>query len=278
MAIGSNSRPRHLPEKNFPAYAYLPGSQPHPIRDPAGHSYLIEPMRVSTDTAVGSDPFLWGLDLFNYGYYWEAHEAWESLWQVAEQGSPSRAFFKALILLSAAGVKIREGKTAAALRHSRRAAMLFRLLNGSPEAIVEEALGLRQQFSPTMPRQQQRPGLRCRSCHSVGLNPCLILSLLRRPRLSPPYPLANNGRMSGKMRMNGRVPLLSMLGPLLREHAPNTRLVYSGGSETDFPKISSTSATVLRVCDKGKVSRADNRTFARWNSARQISLESCRDW
>ncbi|WP_348526639.1 DUF309 domain-containing protein [Mesorhizobium sp.] len=142
MAIGSNSRPRHLPEKNFPAYAYLPGSQPHPIRDPAGHSYLIEPMRVSTDTAVGSDPFLWGLDLFNYGYYWEAHEAWESLWQVAEQGSPSRAFFKALILLSAAGVKIREGKTAAALRHSRRAAMLFRLLNGSPEAIVEEALGL----------------------------------------------------------------------------------------------------------------------------------------
>ncbi|MFD1973346.1 DUF309 domain-containing protein [Mesorhizobium kowhaii] len=142
MAIGSKSRPRHLPKKSFPAYAYLPGRQPHPVRDPAGHSYLVEPMPVATDAALGSDPFLWGLDLFNHGYYWEAHEAWEGLWQVADRGGPSRVFFKALILLSAAGVKIREGKTAAAVRHSRRAAMLFRRLNGPSEHIVENALGL----------------------------------------------------------------------------------------------------------------------------------------
>ncbi|MEI9415673.1 DUF309 domain-containing protein [Mesorhizobium sp. Cs1321R2N1] len=142
MAIASNSRPRHVPEKSFPAYAYLPGRQPHPVRDPAGHSYLAEPMPVTTDAALGSDPFFWGLDLFNHGYYWEAHEAWEGLWQVADRGSPSRMFFKALILLSAAGVKIREGKTAAAVRHSRRAALLFRRLRGPSEHIVENALGL----------------------------------------------------------------------------------------------------------------------------------------
>ena len=38
MAIGSMLRPRWLPEKSFPPYAYLPGRQPHPVRDPAGHS------------------------------------------------------------------------------------------------------------------------------------------------------------------------------------------------------------------------------------------------
>nr|WP_244447982.1 DUF309 domain-containing protein [Neorhizobium vignae] len=51
-----------------------------------------------------------GQDLFNHGYYWEAHEAWEGLWQAAKRGSQLRAFLKGLILLSAAGVKIREGK------------------------------------------------------------------------------------------------------------------------------------------------------------------------
>ncbi|TGQ49534.1 DUF309 domain-containing protein, partial [Mesorhizobium sp. M1C.F.Ca.ET.210.01.1.1] len=27
--------------------------------------------------------FRWGIDLFNHGYYWEAHEAWEPLWHAA---------------------------------------------------------------------------------------------------------------------------------------------------------------------------------------------------
>lgn len=38
-------RPRLLPKRPFPAYAYLPGRQPHPVRDPAGHSYQVEPGR-----------------------------------------------------------------------------------------------------------------------------------------------------------------------------------------------------------------------------------------
>ena len=46
-----------------------------------------------------------GLDLFNHGYYWEAHEAWEGLWQVADRDGPLRMLFKGLIMLSAAGVK-----------------------------------------------------------------------------------------------------------------------------------------------------------------------------
>ena len=47
--------------------------------------------------------------------------------------------FKGLILLSAAGVKIRERKNAAAARHAKRAAALFRQL---PDRAFERALGM----------------------------------------------------------------------------------------------------------------------------------------
>ena len=136
------SRPRWLPQKNFPPYAYLPGKEPHPVRDPMGHSYHVEPILVAAEASLGSDVFLWGLDLFNHGYYWEAHEAWESLWQVAERGSSLRMLFKGLILLSAAGVKVREGKHAAAVRHAGRAAALLRRLMKVPDRAFEGALGM----------------------------------------------------------------------------------------------------------------------------------------
>ncbi|TIL47368.1 DUF309 domain-containing protein [Mesorhizobium sp.] len=134
-------RRRGLPEKSFPSYAYLPGRQPHPVRDPAGHSYNSEAMPLAAGASLDSDIFLWGLDLFNHGYYWEAHEAWEGLWQVADRGAPLRTLFKGLILLSAAGVKIREGKQAAAMRHAGRAATLLRRLN-TADHTFERALGM----------------------------------------------------------------------------------------------------------------------------------------
>ena len=91
---------------------------------------------------VSSDAFLWGLDLFNHGYYWEAHESWEGLWQVADRDGPLRVLFKGLILLSAAGVKIRERKNAAAARHTKRAAAQLRQLMNVPNRAFERALGM----------------------------------------------------------------------------------------------------------------------------------------
>ena len=83
-----------------------------------------------------------GLDLFNHGYYWEAHEAWEGLWQVADRDGTLRTLFKGLILLSAAGVKIRERKNAAAARHAMRAAAQLRQLMKVPDRAFERALGM----------------------------------------------------------------------------------------------------------------------------------------
>jgi DUF309 family protein family protein len=142
VAVISTSRPRWLPQKSLRPYAYLPGMNPHPVRDPAGHSHHVEPIPVAADASLSSDAFLWGLDLFNHGYYWEAHEAWEGLWQVAGRDGPLRMLFKGLILLSAAGLKIRELKNAAARRHAMRAAALLRQLMKVPDSAFERALGM----------------------------------------------------------------------------------------------------------------------------------------
>lgn len=139
--IGTMNRHRLLPHRGFPDYAYLPGRLSHPVRDPAGHSYGVQGVQpVFAD--LHSEEFTWGCELFNHGYYWEAHEAWEGIWQVAERGSPLRSFLKALILLSAAGVKSREGKRPAAMRHAGRAAGLLRQLPKSPGDRFSRALAV----------------------------------------------------------------------------------------------------------------------------------------
>jgi hypothetical protein len=143
VIAGSMSRSRLVPEKNFPGYAYLPGKHPHPVRDPLGHSYQCDPVTVvAVEESLSSNVFRWGIDLFNHGYYWEAHEAWEPLWHAAKQSAQHRLFFKGLILLAAAGVKIREGKRVAAARHAARAAALFRQVALLPSRPFEAAIGM----------------------------------------------------------------------------------------------------------------------------------------
>lgn len=133
-------RPRLLPHRSFPRYAYLPGQGPHPVREPGGHSYGVQHVLLSA--SLDSEEFAWGQDLFNHGYYWEAHEAWEGLWQIANRGSPLRAFLKGLILLSATGVKIREGKRTPAIRHAGRAGALLRDLTTAPHDHFSRTLGM----------------------------------------------------------------------------------------------------------------------------------------
>lgn len=142
MPISLASRHRILPDRNFPAYAYLPGRQPHPARDPAGHSYGIEPPAVAIEEALWSEEFHWGIDLFNHGYYWEAHEAWEGLWHAAKGNTGNRLFFKGLILLAAAGVKIRENKRPAAARHASRAGTTLRQLPPGSDRLLAIAIGM----------------------------------------------------------------------------------------------------------------------------------------
>jgi hypothetical protein len=49
---------------------------------------------------------LWGVDLYNHGYLWEAHEAWESLWHVAKADRDQADCLQGLIQCAAACLKI----------------------------------------------------------------------------------------------------------------------------------------------------------------------------
>jgi hypothetical protein len=87
---------RYAPEKPFPSYAFVPGRHPHPIRDPDGHSFGQEEKTLPApipEELAGNIHFRFGLDLFNFGYYWEAHEAWEELMACRRpKGEPGRSF------------------------------------------------------------------------------------------------------------------------------------------------------------------------------------------
>jgi hypothetical protein len=120
--------PRLAPELPLPPYAFVPGLNPHPQSDPRGHSYGVKPTRPAAPDPVRWQecrPYVHSIDLFNHGYYWEAHEVWESLWHVCGRSGMMADFLKGLIQLAAAGVKVREGRPMGVLKHARRAAELF---------------------------------------------------------------------------------------------------------------------------------------------------------
>jgi hypothetical protein len=127
--MSSNSVPRYCPERALPPYSYVPGLAPHPTSDPRGHSYDVHERKPAplTPSSYGDNVvYLYAIDLFNHGFYWEAHEAWEALWHVAGRSGPEADFLKGLIKLAAAGVKLREGRAAGVRQHADRAAELFR--------------------------------------------------------------------------------------------------------------------------------------------------------
>lgn len=70
----------------------------------------------------GDAAWAYGVDLFNAGYFWEAHEIWEPLWRAAPEGGVERVAMKALIQIAASLLKRRGGNERAARRLAERAA------------------------------------------------------------------------------------------------------------------------------------------------------------
>jgi hypothetical protein len=120
--------PPLLTNRPLPPYTYIPGRFPHPVSDPAGHSHGLEAKQVtplSRDNWSSCEAYLHGFDLFNHGYYWEAHEAWESCWHAAGRQGKTADFLKGLIKMAAAGVKHLQGQPAGVFSHSCRACQLW---------------------------------------------------------------------------------------------------------------------------------------------------------
>jgi hypothetical protein len=102
------------------------------VTDPAGHMYGKAPTDIApldADHWPSCLAYLEGIDLFNHGYYWEAHEVWEGLWHAAGRRGTVADFLKGLIKLAAAAVKVREGNPSGVARHAHRAAELFTIVS-----------------------------------------------------------------------------------------------------------------------------------------------------
>lgn len=106
---------RYCPDRPLPVEAYQPGGGAHLRAQQTLHS-----QRPSWDGKVDSldcnSEYLWGVDLFNGGYFWEAHEAWEELWHCAPLDSIVRAFLQGLIQCAASALKMRTGHKRGAQR------------------------------------------------------------------------------------------------------------------------------------------------------------------
>ena len=105
-----------LPDLPLPERAYLPGQNTRSAIDPP-------PLTTSDgDHRLAEDPcFLRGVDLFNHGFYYEAHEAWEQIWINLQKETPQRRLFNGLIQVSASLLKLRLGQPVPALGLWKRA-------------------------------------------------------------------------------------------------------------------------------------------------------------
>jgi len=110
---------QRLTDRPLPPYRFLPGGNlPHPAEHPDGYlrglDVPVEPLLPPERWAEQTD-YLFGIDLFNLDYHWQAHEAWEGLWRQA--AGDQRLWLHGLIQLAAMMLKRQTG-------HARGAAIL----------------------------------------------------------------------------------------------------------------------------------------------------------
>jgi len=101
------SWPRYS-SRPFPGYRFVPGLSPHPRRDPRGHAYgtpELPPPRVAPERWRENEVYRHGIDLYNYAYWWECHEALEGLWHLTGHTGTEAQFLQGLIQAAAAHLK-----------------------------------------------------------------------------------------------------------------------------------------------------------------------------
>jgi len=104
--------PRYAPERPLPAYRYVPGLHPHPVSDPRGHSYGHRPATENPpapEAWASCTDYRHSVDLHNFGYWWEAHEGWEGIWQHLDKAGEQGQFLQGLIQTSAGLLKAHLG-------------------------------------------------------------------------------------------------------------------------------------------------------------------------
>lgn len=59
----------------------------------------------SATSWASSDAYLFGVDLFNFAYWWECHEQWEAIWKYTGPESFEGRFLQGLVQIAAANLR-----------------------------------------------------------------------------------------------------------------------------------------------------------------------------
>lgn len=123
--------PRRHTRSPLPPYRHVPGLTPHPVNDPQGHAFgLVAPGHSPACEGLpvswlDCPEYLFGVDLFNRSFLWEAHEAWELIWNVAGHDTVPGQFLQGLIQVAAGLLRRHLGTPRGAQRLLRKADRRF---------------------------------------------------------------------------------------------------------------------------------------------------------
>ncbi len=100
--------PPRYSERALPEYRHLPFQNAHPFLDEKGHSFgekLSPPDSFDGETWQNSEDYLYCIDLFNHGFWWEAHERLKHISIGAGRETQTGLFVQGLIQVAAALLK-----------------------------------------------------------------------------------------------------------------------------------------------------------------------------
>ncbi|WP_282605101.1 DUF309 domain-containing protein [Pelagibius sp. Alg239-R121] len=112
--LGSTSLP--LECLALPKCPHRPGTGTTPEAAVLGKAKAASPDVIRAEDWPDNIPYRYGWSLFEAGFYWEAHEVWESVWRASRPNSVERLFLKMAIQMSNACLKRAMGKDKATRR------------------------------------------------------------------------------------------------------------------------------------------------------------------
>lgn len=98
-----NPNYRHAPHQALPKYRYIPGKGPKDEKRQDIPKFNLK--KLNEENWKSNEAYLYGIDLFNHAFYYEAHEVWEELWHFTGRNTHEGKFLKAMIQCSAALLK-----------------------------------------------------------------------------------------------------------------------------------------------------------------------------
>ncbi len=117
MSITSDeTAPQRYTDLELPRWSCLPSHVASADFERLRPATLGMPDRIEPDQVPNQLAFRFGVDLYNAGFYWEAHEVWEPVWMALPPNSRERIACQALIQAANGCLKLRFGGAKAFVR------------------------------------------------------------------------------------------------------------------------------------------------------------------